>query len=59
MQYRGIPFKVKPQGLLNSTGLNEGVVQGSNFPTTRQPIQYESALVRPVRTKFSGEGQRR
>jgi hypothetical protein len=54
LQYRGIPFKPKRQGLLNSSGLNEGIVQGTNFKTSVFPLQYESALERPVRTGFTG-----
>lgn len=54
LQYRGIPFKPKRQGLLNSSGLNEGIVQGTNFKTSVFPLQYESALERSVRTGFTG-----
>ena len=54
LQYRGIPFKAKLQGLLNSSGINEGIVQGTNFKTTAFPVQYESALERSVRTGFTG-----
>ncbi|KAI3426439.1 hypothetical protein D9Q98_008807 [Chlorella vulgaris] len=52
--YRGIPFAPKPLGLLNVTGINEGVVQGSNFKPGVEPIQYESAIVRPVKTVSTG-----
>ena len=59
LQYRGIPFKPKRQGLLNSSGLNEGIVEGTNFKTSVFPLQYESALERSVRTGFTGAQRRR
>jgi hypothetical protein len=57
LQYRGIPFYVKPYGILNVTGINEGVVQGSNFRPDggREPIQFESSLMRTVKTVSTGK----
>ncbi|PRW44956.1 croquemort-like mating [Chlorella sorokiniana] len=53
-QYRGLPFKAKAQGIFNATGLNEGIVFGSNFDIDEQPTQYESSLERPITSIFTG-----
>ncbi|KAL4418953.1 hypothetical protein ABPG77_001775 [Micractinium sp. CCAP 211/92] len=54
LQYNGIPFSMKPRGILNITGANEGIVQGSNFKPTKKPFQFETVLARPIRTIFTG-----
>ena len=58
LQYRGIPFYTKPYGILNATGINEGIIQGSNFKPGRgrEPIQFESSLMRSVKTVSTGAG---
>ncbi|KAL4448196.1 hypothetical protein ABPG75_005415 [Micractinium tetrahymenae] len=54
LQYNGIPFGLKPHGIMNITGANEGIVQGSNFKPTKKPFQFETLLARPIRTIFTG-----
>jgi hypothetical protein len=56
--YRGVPYATKARGVLNVTGINEGIVQGSNFKPGGEPVQYESSISRAVKTTSTGKQNR-
>lgn len=54
-EYRGVPFVAYADGIMNMTGISEGLlVLDTNNPAT-QPIIFEAGLLRPLQTRQRGE----
>jgi hypothetical protein len=58
LAYRGLPFVTKPYGLVNMTGVNEGVAFGPAFEGSESPIAFDSAIVRPTQLQYTGEEEK-
>ena len=43
-----------PQGIINVTGINEGVAMGAAVDTSVLPYQFESTFARTLRSVYSG-----
>ncbi|RMZ54053.1 hypothetical protein APUTEX25_002630 [Auxenochlorella protothecoides] len=53
-EYRGVPFVAYADGIMNMTGISEGLlVLDTNNPAT-QPIIFEAGLLRPLQTRQRG-----
>lgn len=53
-RYRGVPFANLTHGIINVTGIDEGVAFGPAFRSEEEPLQYESVLSRTIKAKFTG-----
>jgi hypothetical protein len=54
LQYRGLPFANKTWGILNVTGVSEGVAFGNSFDPGSKPVAWDSVLSRPMQAEFTG-----
>lgn len=54
-QYRGVPFSNRTWGLLNVTGIAEGVAFGNALDSSKTQIAWDSVLNRPVSMAYTGE----
>lgn len=54
LQYRGLSFQNKTWGIINATGISEGVAFSSGFESTLQPLTWDTVLLRPLQTEYTG-----